>query len=167
MRVPKRQSEILAQSKQQDDHYLTPEAMERMRREITRLEKEERPVVIEEMQEAATQGDFSENAGYQAAKQHLRRINGKIDRLNDALRFAIPIAHGANGTVRIGTTVTVRANDREVTYEILGSQESNPGRGRISHLSPIGAALLGHKVGDTVDVGVNGSSVAYTILHLA
>lgn len=140
--------------------------MERMRREISRLEKEERPRVIEEMQEAATQGDFSENAGYQAAKQHLRRINGKIDRLNDALRFAIPIAHGSDGEVRIGSTVMIRANNRDVTYEILGSQESNPGRGRISYLSPIGAALMGHRVGDTVDVHINGSSIAYTIVDL-
>lgn len=153
MQIPKRRSEILAQSKHHDDHFLTTKAIERIKKTIERLEKVERPKVIEEMQEAATQGDFSENAGYQAAKAQLRRINGRIDHLKEQLKFAIVIPVGSqDGKIRIGSTVTVRMNNHEMTYEILGSHESDPANGRISHLSPIGAAMLQKQVGDTFTV---------------
>lgn len=153
MRVPTRRSEVLAKSKQQNDHYLTPEKIERMKREIITLTKE-RPALALEMQRTAEEGDFSENAGYQAAKAALRRLNSRIDALNERLRYAIPIQAGvdASGRIRIGCTVIVEMNGKQMTFEIVGSQETSPSRGRISHVSPLGAALLDKKVGDEVTV---------------
>lgn len=137
-----------------------------MKDEIARLLKE-RPAVIEDMQLAATQGDFSENAGYQSAKQKLRRINSRLDHLNDELNHAVPIAKGSiDGRISIGSTVTVEVGGREMTFEILGTQESNPSRGRISYVSPIGSALLDHVVGDVVEVSVNDRVVRYTIVKV-
>lgn len=140
--------------------------MQRMKDEIVRLLKE-RPAVIEDMQLAATQGDFSENAGYQSAKQKLRRINSRLDHLNDELNHAVPITKGStNGRIGIGSTVTVEVGGREMTFEILGTQESNPSRGRISYVSPIGDALLDHAAGDVVEVTVGDRVVKYAIISV-
>ncbi|MDO8631361.1 MAG: GreA/GreB family elongation factor [Phycisphaerales bacterium] len=165
MRIPKRRGEeqkrLLAQP---TDHFLTPEAIERMKEEIVRLLKE-RPAVIEDMQLAATQGDFSENAGYQAAKWKLRRMNGRIDHLTEELKHAVPITRGPlDGAVAIGSTVTVAVNGKAMTFTILGTQESNPSRGRVSFVSPIGAALMGKRIGDAADVTVGDKRTTYTIV---
>lgn len=138
-----------------------------MKDEIARLRKE-RPAVIEDMQLAATQGDFSENAGYQSAKQKLRRINSRLDHLHDELNHAVPITKGSDdGRVRIGATVTVEVGGKEMTFEILGTQESNPSRGRISYVSPIGNALLDHVAGDVVNVTVGDRVLCYVIKNVS
>ncbi len=165
MRVPVRQSEVLAQSKKVDDHHLTRGTMERMRLEIIRLTKE-RPALSAEMQRTAEEGDFSENAGYQAAKAALRRVNSRITYLDEQLRFAIPIDQDTDdGKVHVGSKVTVEVNGKTMELEILGSQESSPGKGRISHLSPLGQALLGHSVGDIIDFATPNGAVAYKLLE--
>ena len=168
MRIPKRRGEeqkrLLAVP---NDHFLTPATIQRMKDEIVRL-LSERPAVIEDMQLAATQGDFSENAGYQSAKQKLRRINSRLDHLQDQLNHAVPIAKGsANGEVSLGSVVTVVVDGREATYTILGTQESNPSRGSISFVSPIGAALMHHRAGDTVNVAVGDRTVCFEIVRVA
>ncbi len=163
MRVPIRRSEILAQTKKQDDHYVTRKAIARMNEERLRL-LSERPALIEEVQRTAEEGDFSENAGYQAAKAALRRLNGRITWLEERLKHAIPIEEDAgDGTVRIGSTVRLVTAERTMTVQILGAQEANPSRGSISHLSPLGAALLGHVAGDTVTVKTPEREMTYAI----
>lgn len=166
MRVPIRRSEILAQTKKQDDHYVTPAAIERMKNEIKRLLKE-RPALVEEVQRTAEEGDFSENAGYQAAKAALRRLNGRITWLEERLKYAIPIEDGPDdGRIRIGSTVTLTFGDREMTVQILGVQEANPSRGTISYVSPLGAALMGHAAGDTVTVKAQEREISYVIRNV-
>ncbi len=148
------------------DHFLTPAKIKQMKAEIARI-LQERPAVIEDMQLAATQGDFSENAGYQAAKWKLRRMNSRIDHLTHELNNAIPIPAGsADGKIGIGSTVTVAVSDKEMKLEILGTQESNPSKGRISYVSPIGAALLGHVAGDVVTVELGDRTVEYSIVRV-
>lgn len=153
MRVPKRKSETQREALQgEPDRFLTPQAISRLKDELERLIKDERGKAAAEVRRAGEMGDFSENAGYQAAKAHLRRVNGRILSLQERLKHAIPIESGTDdGRVRIGTTVDVEMNGKASTYEILGSQESNPSRGRISYLSPLGAALMGHVAGDEVE----------------
>ncbi|MEK7458901.1 MAG: GreA/GreB family elongation factor [Patescibacteria group bacterium] len=167
MRVPKRRGEeqkrLLAVP---TDHFLTPAKIAQMKTEIARI-LQERPAVIEDMQLAATQGDFSENAGYQAAKWKLRRMNSRIDHLTHELNNAIPIpARSTDGRIGIGSAVTVSVNGKEMKLEILGTQESNPSKGRISYVSPIGAALLGHVAGDTVTVDIGDRTVEYSVLFV-
>lgn len=153
MQIPKRRGETQRQALQPEpDRYLTPQAIQRLRDELGRLEKTERPAAAAEVRRAGEMGDFSENAGYQAAKAHLRRVNARILSLQEKLKYAIPIAHGSDdGLVRIGSTVEIEAGGKAVTYAILGSQESDPSRGRISYLSPLGSALIGKRAGDEAD----------------
>lgn len=167
MRIPKRKKEEDRRLLQQPtDHFLTPETIAHMKREVARL-LAERPAVIEDMQLAATQGDFSENAGYQAAKWKLRRMNARIDHLTDELNHAVPITRGrADGVITIGSTVTVEVGGTAMTFDILGTQETNPSRGRISYVSPIGAALLGHRAGETVTLVIGERTVEYRIVRV-
>ncbi len=156
----------MAQTKKTHDAFLTPAAIQRMRDEILRLEKKERPPAAEELRRTAAMGDLSENAAYSYAKLQLRRINNRIDSLKLRVANAIPIESGVgeDGRVRIGTSVTVRAGGREQTFEVVGAQETNPLRGRISYLSPIGAALMGKKKGEGATVATAFGEVTYEIL---
>lgn len=169
MRVPTRRYETESQRKKKLDYYLTPAAIARLTDELARLESTDLLVALKEMQRTAANGDFSENAEYQFAKSEVRRINNRILSLKYRLVRAIPIAPGADhfGQVEIGTTVTLEVKGREVTYEIVGSQETSPGRGRISYLSPLGTALMHHKEGEKVTFMAGVNKVEYKIIKVS
>lgn len=163
MRIPTRRGEKeRAALAEPEDHHLTPQAVSRLKRELEDLLQYKRPEAINEVRRLAEMGDFSENAGYQIAKATLRRINSRIDVLQQRLKTAvvIPIGPSADGRVRIGSTVELKKNDRTVSYQILGSLETNPSAGRISHRSPLGQALLGGTAGESVQVAGH----TYTII---
>lgn len=151
-----------------DDHdnYLTPAAIQKMKDEIGRLERHVRPKCVEELSRAREMGDLSENAAYHDAKSRVAGIDSRLFTLKERIKNAILIEEGADsdGTVRIGCTVVVSVNGKERTYEITGSQETDPGSGKISHRSPVGAALLDHKTGDEVKVkSADGREITYVI----
>lgn len=127
---------------------LTPEALERLKRTLERLQTRERPKIVEDLSHALTLGDFSENAEYQDAKARLSRIDGRIFGLQERIRNAVVIRPGPADTVGIGSTVELSLAGKEKTYRIVGSQESDPSRGNISYHSPLGAALIGKRAGD-------------------
>lgn len=168
MQVPKRRSEQERLARRSWDRHLTPAAIARLRRELEDLKERQRPRLAEETQRMREMGDLSENAGYQTAKAQLTRVNFRILEIEDALKHATVIERGTGGggRIRIGSIVTIRSGDRTQTFEILGSQESDPSRGRISHASPIGQALLGHVIGDIVEVAVRGATTSYIILRV-
>lgn len=148
MRLPQRRSQMMVKHGPETDH-LTPEAVDRLHRTLHTLEKIDRPKIVEDLSHALTLGDFSENAEYQDAKARLARIDGRIFGLKERIKNAIVIDRGAaNGSIRLGSTVKFNLAGKEKTYEILGPQEANPSRGKISHLSPLGAALIGRKTGE-------------------
>lgn len=153
MRLPTRKSEIWRNAQRKDDNYVTKDALERMKKELERLIKVERSPAAEEVARTAQMGDLSENAAYQYAKQHLRKINDRITLLEERIKHAVVIQKDPSGKIGIGSTVKVLVDNKEMTLEILGSQESNPFKGKISYLSPLGNALLGQRVGDKVQVG--------------
>jgi len=167
MRIPTRRGEKL-KHQIEEDHFLTPAAILRFKKELERLLKTERKEAIAEVQRLAEMGDFSENVGYQVAKATLRRINNRILILEDKLKRAVPILSGpdSEGRIRVGSTVVLEKDDKRFTYEILGSQETNPSRGRISYLSPLGAVLIGKKVEETA-IFINGAQeVIYKIIEV-
>lgn len=168
MQIPKRQSEILRNANKKTDQYLTSSAIARLKEELYDLEKNKRPKTIKEMQFAAEDGDFSENAPYQDAKHRLRRINTRILSLNERIKHAILIEPGADpsGRIRIGSTVVLKINSKQITYQILGSQETNPSRGRISYLSPLGSALLNHTAGEDVSIKTDNKDEVYHIVEV-
>lgn len=130
-----------------ESHELTPEALERLKRTLERLQKEERPKIVVDLSHALTLGDFSENAEYQDAKARLSRIDGRIFSLQERIRRAIVIEGGSSEQIGIGSTVAFVLAGKEKTYRIVGSQESDPSRGNISYHSPLGAVLIGKRVG--------------------
>jgi transcription elongation factor GreA len=162
MRVPTRKSELDRKALAKDEPvYLTKEAVERMKQKVLRL-KASLPKLRGELQEAQAQGDLSENAGYHTAKSALRKAMGDIERLEFTVANAVIIEGAGRDTVGIGSTVTLKGPAGETTYTIVGSIESSPGQGRISHTSPLGTALLGKRVGESALVNGN----TFTILTL-
>ncbi len=168
MRVPKRRGEELVKLNKTFDYHLTPDKIEKLKLNLLDLLKHQRPEAIKETQRLAEMGDFSENAGYQIAKGHLRRINRRILSLGERINHAIPIEFGADaeGRVRIGSTVLVIVDGVQREYEIVGPQETNPTKGRISHLSPIGDALIGHVVGEEVVIKRPSGENIYQIIEI-
>jgi len=150
------------------DPYITQKKADEIKKELDKMINIIRPKLVHEVEEHAKNGDFSENAAYQAAKGKLRGLNNRILVLQNILNKAIIIEHDKNSNVIcLGNTVTVETNGNEFTYQILGSQEINLEQGIISHKSPIGAGLIGHKVGDEVEIEINDRIIKYKIIKIA
>ncbi len=138
------------------DPNLTPAKFAELKKHLEKLKTTSRPQTIKEVKRLAEMGDFSENAAYQIAKGRLRGINDKILELEDRLKKAIIIKPTKNNsTVQLGHQVTLRLNNQEKTYLILGSSETSPEKGIISYQSPLGAALLGQRVGGQIKIKNN------------
>lgn len=169
MRVPKRRGELLRRTKQtQGDNYLSKKKIQRLKDELEDLEKNQRPEAVKEVQRTGEMGDFSENAAYQMAKGRLRRINSRITSLTERLKVAIPIEEGSpDGIIGIGSRIAVEVNGLEKEFEIVGSQEANPMRGKISIHSPLGKLLIGKIIGDHVELNVSERVVRYEIKTVA
>lgn len=168
MQVPKRKSETDRLAGRQEDHYLTPEKLRRLKADLEDLEKNQRPKTVEDLARAREMGDLSENAAYTEAKARLARIDGRIFSLKERIKNAIVIETGADpsGRIRIGSTVVLSVGGKQRTYQILGSQETNPAAGRISHLSPLGAGLMNRRAGETVTVTADGRDIVYAIMEV-
>ncbi len=167
MRLPQRTSQQLRDQDTSDDVvYLTPEGVEKLKRELERIEKTDLPAALESMRYAITLGDFSENAEYQEAKPKLARLQARILTIKDRLKRAIITQASDDGRVSMGSQVTVEVNGKERTYQLVGPHEANPSQGRISHLSPVGAALLNRKVGETVRVENESGGTEYRIMRV-
>jgi len=153
--------------------HLTPDGIERLRTRYERLKKSI-PDLAAETARTAAYGDRSDNAEYKQAKGSLRRAHYEMYRIEDQLKRAVAIEPGRNaeGTVRLGSVVTLHASDAngdgagEKIYEILGPDETNPSKGRISIQSPLGAALVGHAVGDVIAIKTTNGERAFRIIDV-
>ena len=147
---------------------LTRIDLEKMQQELDHRRITLRPQLLEEVKVARSFGDLSENAEYDAAKNEQAKNEYDIAVLEDELQHVhiIDESSMASGGVNIGTTVTVRnaRNGFETTYQIVGTTEADPRKGKISNESPIGAALLGHKSGEKVDVHTPGGLLELEIV---
>ena len=133
---------------------LTPEGYLELEQELNYLKNEKRPEVITALKEARAQGDLSENADYDAARDEQAKVEGRIKQLEYQLEHSTITDNAKKDSVAIGTTVTVLyvlEGDEEV-YQIVGSLEADPFENKISNESPIGAAIMGKKVGDVISV---------------
>jgi len=151
-----------------DRPYLTPEGARRLQEELEHLKTVKRQELARRLREAIQMGDLSENADYIAAKEEQAFLEGRIQELEALLRQAIIIENnGHKDTVDLGATVTIQEGDfPPETYTIVGATEANPAQGRISHESPMGKALLGHKVGDEVEVETPNGKYTVKILEV-
>ncbi len=149
------------------DPLLTEAKFNELKKDLLHLKDVSRPLAASEVRRLAELGDFSENVEYQLAKGRLRGINNRITTIEAHLNTAqiIPERQQTD-TLQIGHTVTVTTNDQTKVYKILGSSETDPQKGIISHTSPVGAALLGHQVGDTVKIKIANNEVGYKIIKI-
>jgi transcription elongation factor GreA len=139
---------------------ITREGLERLREELKRLEREERPAVIKAISEARSHGDLSENAEYLAAKERQSFIEGRIAELHNKIAVSeiIDISDLPEDRVVFGTTVLLNDLNTgdEFSVRLVGPDESNVDDGDISVLSPLGRALIGKEPGDEVQVRTPG-----------
>jgi transcription elongation factor GreA len=150
---------------------LTTAGAEMLRSELQQLKTVERPRVIQAIQEARSHGDLSENAEYDAAKERQGFIEGRIAELEAKLANAqvIDPAHiDGDGRCVFGATVELQDLDNEetVTYQIVGDDEADIKRGKISVSSPIARALIGKSSGDVAEVQAPGGIKSYEILDV-
>jgi transcription elongation factor GreB len=134
-------------------NYITPAGFKRLNDELTRLWKQDRPKLVETIAWAASNGDRSENGDYIYGKRKLREIDRRIRFLSKRLDSAVVVDNAGKDHERIyfGATITVTDDSgAEQTVSIVGVDEIDPGRGRVSWVSPIATALLKGTVGDVV-----------------
>ncbi len=137
---------------------LTKDAFERMKAELEHLKTEGRKTVAERLLRAREHGDIRENAEYDTAKNEQGLMEARIRQIEEILRRAELMeapSGGATGRfVALGTTVTVDLDGEEETYTIVSPVEAKPREGRISNESPVGRALLGHRVGEQFEIAM-------------
>lgn len=139
--------------------------------ELKHRQQVERPRIIQAIAEARSHGDLSENAEYHAAKESQSLNEGRIAELEDKLARAdvIDVVKLSGDTIKFGATVTLvdEDTDEEKVYQIVGETEADVRGGKVSITSPTARALIGKKVGDTVEVNTPGGGKSYEVLKVA
>jgi transcription elongation factor GreA len=148
----------------------TREGLEKLREELYRLEKVERPKNIQAIAEARSHGDLSENAEYHAAKDRQSFLEGRISELQSVVSRSeiIDVGNGPRDRVEFGCTVVLynTQTDEEETYQLVGPYESKPEENRISVTSPLGQTLIGRTSGDEVEAKTPGGIREYEIVEI-
>ena len=147
---------------------ITKQGLTSLEKELDVLTNDKRPKLVERLAFARNQGDLAENSDYQNAKDELEFLDGRITELEDVLKKAVVVhSNSKSDQVSFGTKVTVKANGKELFFEIVGEWEADPANRRISHTSPLGQALVGKKVGDEVEVEAPVGKLTYKILNIS
>ena len=152
--------------------YMTPACAKRLRAELKKLLYTDRPILAKAARIAAEEGDRSENYEYQATKRAMRKMDGRIRFLTkriESLEVVDPVKQGriANGRVLFGCTVTIEDEDGdEKKYSIVGIDEYDAGKGKVSWVSPIGKALLKSSIGDVVTLKAPNGNRELEILNV-
>jgi len=152
-----------------DVSYLTPEGAAKLRTELLELRGPRREDISRRLREAIEMGDLSENADYHKAKEDQGFLEGRIQELEYLLQNFVVIEKkaGVKSTVEVGVTVTIQEDGEEPeTYQIVGGKEADPKKGLISNDSPIGSALIGNALGDSVDVQTPAGIIQFKIIKI-
>ncbi len=151
--------------------YVTPEGLAKLKAELDELVNVRRVALAQRLSVAIKQGDLSENADYITAKEEQGFLEGRIRELELAVRNAVvieePIATDGRATLGSHVTVVEEGYDDEETYHIVGPLEADPTKGKISHESPLGVALIGRKVGNKVTVQAPAGEIEFRIVKIA
>lgn len=152
-----------------DDIFLTEEGIQKIKVELENLKQHERPELAARLRTAIEMGDLSENADYIKTKEDQGFMEGKIQELEETLKRAKVInqADISSDEVQIGSSLVVKEEGYpEEIIHIVGSKEADPSSGKISYESPIGSALLEHKVGDIVRVKTPEGGINFKIIKI-
>jgi transcription elongation factor GreA len=150
------------------EQYLSEESFSALKAELENLKNKKIPEIANRIDEAKQQGDLSENAEYHQAKEDMAWAQGRLLELDQILSNAILISGDRknNGGVTIGNTVIVMTSDKTKKYTIVGPQEADPFKGKISNESPLGQAFLGKSINDIVEVATPAGTQQYTITKI-
>ena len=151
-----------------EPNYLTPEGKRKLEEELEYLSTVKRKELADRLFVATRQGDLSENADYIHAKEEQAFVHGRIKTIEALLRNVVLIEEQSGGEVRIGSKITVHEDgtDDPETFLVVGAAEADPAKGRISNVSPLGQALMGKKVGDTVTVQAPAGEIVFRIVGI-
>lgn len=154
------------------DHViLTPEGYEKLKAELRTLKTVKRVEVAKQLESARAHGDLRENAEYDTAKEAKAQLESKIRKLEERLARAkvVDTTHAPTDKVYFGTTVELKNKKTgdKVIFAFVAEDEADISKGKLSIASPIGKALLGHQVGETVDVQVPAGIIPYEILKIS
>jgi transcription elongation factor GreA len=146
--------------------YLTSEKFAELTKELEFLKTERRKEIAEHLEYSKKLGDLSENAEYHQAREEQAEVEDRIRRLEGILKNAVMVGTGGKELITIGSTFRLQKEgvNKSYIYTIVGSEEADMSHGKISNLSPLGSALLGHKKGDKVKVNTPKGTVTYTIV---
>lgn len=150
-------------------HILTAEGLKRYEDELYYLKNERYKEITQAIKEARAQGDLSENAEYQAAKDAQRQADARIEELENMLSNVEVVDENEDSSiVRIGSTVRIKdlELDEEMEYQIVGSSEADTDKNMISNESPLGQALIGSAEGETVSVQAPIGEIRYQVLEI-
>ena len=147
----------------------TREGFEKLKEEYETRTKVERERILNAIAEARSFGDLSENAEYDAARNDQAKNETRIRELEELIQHAVVVDDSAidSSVVGLGSFVKVEKDGKEAEYKIVGSNEANPFENKISDMSPVGRALIGAKVGDTVKVETPARVVTMKVLHVS
>jgi transcription elongation factor GreA len=149
------------------DVFLTEDGRQDAIAKLEFLRTVKRAEVAQYLHDAKESGDVIDNAAYEDAKNEQARLEGYILKLEQMLAAAKPISKVSSDEISLGSVVQLRTADgRECRYTLVGAYEARPSAGLISNESPVGRALLGHKIGDLVIVSTPGGIKEYTVLRI-
>jgi len=147
--------------------YLTPEGLEKIKKELNFLKNVKRKEIAERLKKTAAMGDLTENAAYQEAKEAQAFLEGRILELENTIKEAKVVEKNGSGWVQIGSTVVLSSsNNKKEEFKIVGTAEVDPINGKISAESPLGKALLNKPEGATVIVKTPNGKLKYKILKI-
>lgn len=147
--------------------YISPKGLEKLKKELEGMKTVKRLEIAARLEAAKALGDLSENAEYQEAKEAQSLNESQVAELEEKLRNIVVIQKPTDSnTVQVGATIDVDSSSGRETFTIVGSEEANPGEGKISNESPLGMAFLGKKAGETVDVKTPAGVVSFRLLSI-
>ncbi len=153
-----------------EQEYLTPEGLKKLEDELEYLKTVRRAEVAQRLHDAMAEGEVEENPEYEDAKNEQAFVEGRILEIETILANAVLIENkGPSNEVRLGSKVTITelGSGSKEHYIIVGSAEADPANGRISNESPLGRALLGHKVNDVVSVQAPEGEIKFKVTHIS
>lgn len=145
--------------------FLTKKGFADLKQEYDELMNKKRPEIVSQLADAREQGDLSENAQYQAAREELSFLDDRIEELEELLKQVAVIDDSStqDGTVKVGSRIIINNGKKDEEYMIVGEWEANPKEKKISDISPLGSVLLGKKLGESVVVSAPSGHITYVI----
>jgi transcription elongation factor GreA len=152
----------------EETNYITEEKKKALETELNHLKTIKRKEILESLEAARALGDLSENAEYHQAREDQGKTEDRINQIDHMLKSAIVVKKHSSASVEIGTTVKVRKENikEEVTYSIVGAEEADMSKNKISNKSPLGEALFGKSKGDIVSIKTPKGLVKYTLVDI-